>query len=158
WIKDTLTSSGPRLRNRQSWFRPILEQLEERELLSANLLQQPSLVAISSSMLPADNTPPTATPLAATNAVFSPNASSGIKDTTTFHSTLTDASAVTWTLTLKNHNSTTVRIYTGAGNVSQLWDGKMSPSNAFVGDGLYTATLTYKDAAGNAGIPTSKVV
>ena len=74
----------------------------------------------------------------ASNATFSPNSSPGVQDTTTFSSTFTDASTVSWTLTIKNSSSTTVRTFTGTGNVSKIWDGKNS-SNAVVPDGSYVA-------------------
>src|SRR5204863_8105265 len=55
-----------------------------------------------------DNIAPTASALTASVSVFSPNASAGFQDTTTFSSTFTEATSVNWTLTIKNNGDTTV--------------------------------------------------
>jgi len=47
--------------------------------------------------------------------------------------------------------------FSGMSNVNQVWNGK-NASNAFVADGVYTATLTYIDEAGNLGAPVNKAV
>ena len=103
-----------------------------------------------------DDTSPTATPLAASVLFLSPNnaTSLGIDDSTTFTSTISDATAVSWTLTIVDASQNPVRTFSGTGSVNQPWDGR-NANAAFVADGNYVATLTYSDAAGNPGIATS---
>jgi len=111
----------------------------------------------TSKIVRVDNTLPTAT-LAVSNAAFSPIASPGAKDTTTFTVRVTDVTAVHWTFDITNSSSTIVKTFVGTGNAAPVWNGKNSSSNATAPDGLYTATLTYADSSGNTGATTSKTV
>lgn len=109
--------------------------------------------AVTSSTFTVDNTAPTATALVVQNPVISPNnaTSIGLKDTATLASAITDETVVSWQLTITDISSTTVQTFSGTGSsVSEIWDGKDSMAE-FVADGVYIATLTYIDAAGNIG-------
>lgn len=66
---------------------------------------------------------------------FSPN-NDNIKDTTSIIAVFSQT--VNWTITIKTSSSTTVRTFTGTGNIiAQVWDGK-NESSAVVSDGTYT--------------------
>src|SRR5262249_2280800 len=106
-----------------------------------------------------DNTTPTASALNATNAFLSPNNSAGTLDTTTFVSTITDANPGNWTLTITNSGNAVRPDEPRTGKKSNPgWNGKRTGNDGFVPNGLYTATVTYADQAGNVGASTSTTV
>jgi hypothetical protein len=80
---------------------------------------------------------------AVTQAYFSPNGD-GVKDTTTISATASFDSP-TWTVNVLNSGGTTVRTYSGTGQVvSYTWDGKNS-SAVIQPDGLYTLQILASD-------------
>ncbi len=105
-----------------------------------------------------DRTAPTSTALSANHALISPANDDGTLDDTTFTATITDASAVSWTLTIRDSENAVIRTFTGSGSaVSQTWNGTNGLDEA-CDDGAYTATLSFGDAAGNPGVSVSTVV
>lgn len=88
---------------------------------------------------------------------FSPSVSPGTKDTTTFQATITgDAPPFNWTLNVKNSGGSTVKSFSGSGNVSAAWDGKDS-GGAFVASGNYTAALSVTDAASSVTLANASI-
>src|SRR5262249_12166566 len=63
-----------------------------------------------------------------------------------------------WTITIRDAANTLVRTFTGTGTaVNQTWDGK-NGSATIVPDGVYTATITATDQAGNTTTPATATV
>ncbi|OWK41576.1 beta strand repeat-containing protein [Fimbriiglobus ruber] len=103
-----------------------------------------------------DNTPPATAGLNGSTPNIAPaDPAAGAKTAVTFSTVIADAHPGPWAVTITDPNGNVVQTYTGTGaTVSVTWNGQ-DATGAVVPDGGYTATLTYSDAAGNAGSPAT---
>ena len=84
---------------------------------------------------------------------FSPNGD-GNNDTTTLSFDL--SGSIPWVLAVKDYNGTTIRTYSGTGDVvEQIWDGR-NTTGSFVSDGTYALSVT-ASMTGTAVTATSLV-
>ena len=105
-----------------------------------------------------DNGSPAPTPLTTLHPVIAPGTASTVFPDTRLTSTVADSSSFTWSMAI-TRGIIPIRTFTGSGGpgglIDQLWDGTDAGGVNPVGDGLYTATLTITDTAGNGSAATS---
>lgn len=99
-----------------------------------------------------DALPPVISGLGASPNPFSPNGDLAL-DTTSISASVSDATSFTWTLRIKQGNTTVKTFPAGTDPyTAQTWDGSGATA-----DGVYTAELTVTDAAGNTTVAASTI-
>lgn len=107
-----------------------------------------------------DANKPTLTTYTISNLIFSPNASTGIKDTTDIDTAFSEPSHVTIDIEDSSH-AVVNNLYTSGGLVmnptAKHWDGTDN-SSAQVPEDTYTVVVTATDAAGNSTTDSSQTI